>query len=243
VVDAAARDRWVPRPEVPTGTYQPLPVRAGLVGTREAAAELPRAAGHLFVASGYQECEDQPLLELINSVADSAVPVRPRIRPAHCTVWPTCLQPAARVTALASCSPTLPGNRSEAYWVLRPGGRLLVLDTDWESILWRSSDADRMRKVLAAWDEHLADPHLPRRLTELLTQTGFTVTHRSAIPLFNAGYDPGTFSAGLIGVIAAFVPGRAGVTAADANAWAEDLVGFGAGYFFSLNRYLFLASR
>ena len=62
----------------------------------------PIPAGHLFAASGYQECEDQPLLELISSVADSAVPVRPRIRPAHCTVWPTCLQLAARVTALIS---------------------------------------------------------------------------------------------------------------------------------------------
>jgi len=132
---------------------------------------------------------------------------------------------------------------AEAYRVLRPNGQLLVLDTDWESIVWHSSDAGRMRRVLAAWDEHLADPHLPRRLTGLLTEAGFTVTHRSAIPLFNAGYDPRTFSAGLIGFIGAFVPGRSGVTAADANAWAEDLTGLGADYFFSLNRYLFLAVK
>jgi hypothetical protein len=64
-------------PRGPTGTYQSLPVRAGLAGARVAAAELPRAAGHVFAASGYQEREDQPLLELINSVVDSAVPVRP----------------------------------------------------------------------------------------------------------------------------------------------------------------------
>ena len=137
----------------------------------------------------------------------------------------------------------MPTALAEAHRVLRPNGRLLVLDTDWDSVVWRSSDADRMRRVLAAWDEHLADPHLPRRLTGLLTEAGFTVTHRSAIPLFNAGYDPRTYSAGLIGFITAFVPGRSGVTAADANAWAGDLTGLGADYFFSLNRYLFLAVK
>jgi SAM-dependent methyltransferase len=137
----------------------------------------------------------------------------------------------------------MPTALAEAHRVLRPGGRLLVLDTDWDSIVWRSGDADRMRRVLAAWDEHLADPHLPRRLTGLLNDTGFTVTQRSAIALLNAGYEPDTYSAGLIGFIAAFVPGRAGVTAEDASDWAEDLTRLGAGYFFSLNRYLFLAVR
>ena len=50
-------------PRGPIGTYQSLPVRTGLARARVAAAELPWAAGHLFAASGYQECEDQPLLE------------------------------------------------------------------------------------------------------------------------------------------------------------------------------------
>jgi len=118
-----------------------------------------------------------------------------------------------------------------------------VLDTDWDSIVWHSGDPDRMLRVLSAWDEHLADPHLPQRLTRELREAGFAVTLRSTIPLLNAGYDTNTFSAGLIGFIAAFVSQRPGVTRDEANAWSRDLVALGPDYFFSLNRYLFVAIK
>ncbi len=134
------------------------------------------------------------------------------------------------------------GAMDEVRRVLRPAGRVVLLDTDWDSVVWRSSDDARMERVLTAFEEHLADAHLPRRLGDVLAKTGFTLTHLQVVPMLNAGYDVHSLSAGLIDIIAAFVPGRAGLTEAEAQEWADDLRALGSRYFFSLNRYLFVAS-
>ncbi len=137
----------------------------------------------------------------------------------------------------------IPVALAQARRVLRPGGRLVILDTDWDSIVWRSSDRDRMQRVLGVWDEHLADPYLPRSLPSELMRARFTDIRSEVVPMFNVGYRVKTFSAGLIEMIASFVGGRGEVSLDEAAAWAHDLRTLGEDYFFSLNRYLFVATR
>jgi len=134
---------------------------------------------------------------------------------------------------------------AEVHRVLVPGGRVLILDTDWDSVVWHTSDRDRHTRVMSAWQEHLADPWLPRTLTGRLESAGLTVERQEVLVLFNPAFDPRTFSAGVMQLIANFVPGRRGVTDEEAAAWLADLHDLGAheDYFFSVNRYLFLARR
>jgi ubiquinone/menaquinone biosynthesis C-methylase UbiE len=132
---------------------------------------------------------------------------------------------------------------SEIHRVLKPAGRLLVLDTDWDSIVWHSSDRTRMERILRVWEQHLADPHLPRTLGAALRRAGFDVASPVVIPMLNDGYDPFTYSAGLIDVVASFVTGRGGLTDDQVDVWRTDLRGLGEDYFFSLNRYAFLAIK
>jgi SAM-dependent methyltransferase len=125
--------------------------------------------------------------------------------------------------------------------VLTPGGRALVMDTDWESCVWRSGDDARMRRLLDCWDEHCPHPHLPRELGRLLREAGFGDVRTHVIPIVNAEFRPDSYSAGAIDLIAGYARARVGEATTDA--WARDLSELAARgeWFFSVNRYVFVA--
>jgi SAM-dependent methyltransferase len=131
---------------------------------------------------------------------------------------------------------------AELRRVLRPGGRALILDTDWDSVVWHSSDAARMQRVLDGWRARVADPHLPRTLGRQLEDAGFDVIRREVFTIFDHHGLKGSYSALQIEHLGA---SAVGVPDEEIDAWAADLRGLAARgeYFFSLNRYVFIATN
>jgi ubiquinone/menaquinone biosynthesis C-methylase UbiE len=134
---------------------------------------------------------------------------------------------------------------AELHRVLRVGGRALIIDTDWDSIVWNAGDQELMQRLLAAWTERFADPHLPRTLSRQLREAGLKVRHRDVLVLFNPEYDPNTFSVANGQIVADFAVAQDRMTRDEVQAWMQGLQQLGreGRYFFSVNRYVFMATK
>lgn len=129
--------------------------------------------------------------------------------------------------------------------VLWPGGRAVILDTDFSGLVWESGNRERMRKMLAAYDSHVAWPDLPRILPRRLRSAGLTMERCEVVPILTVNYHANTYVHGIARFIHRFVTGQAGIAKEEADAWlAEfDRLEADGAFLFAMNRFLFTVKR
>lgn len=133
----------------------------------------------------------------------------------------------------------------ELYRVVKPGGRALVLCTDWDTLVWNTENRERMQHILTTFEAHCADPRLPRKIAPKLRDAGFELIKHDVYTILNPEYDENTYSHGAIDFIASYVSGKNGVTSEKTKTWANELraKGQAGDYFFSISRYIFVVSK
>lgn len=133
----------------------------------------------------------------------------------------------------------------EMHRVLRPGGRALILDTDWRTRILATSDAARMDRVLSAVDSAFgfADRHLPPKLPALAAASGLRAADVRGFTLARAGsFDATSYFD--VGAWAPHAEGQ-GVPSEEVRAWLEEQQALSAdgGFFFSCTRTMLLLRR
>jgi arsenite methyltransferase len=148
-------------------------------------------------------------------------------------------------TQVAEYVPDVDRVLSEAFRVLKPGGRTVFVATDWDAVVWHSEDPERMALVMKSWEEHCAHPHLPRSMAYRLIRAGFRFDGAAIFPILNLKCDDDSYSKGLAKGVRDFVGRKKDVSADDLNEWHGEFerLSEAGRYFFSTNRYIFKASK
>jgi arsenite methyltransferase len=133
----------------------------------------------------------------------------------------------------------------EAARVLRKGGRLLVLESDWDMCIWKSKDPVFTRRMISARAENqFAHAYLPRDLHKLFRAVGLTLANVHTSSIVETHYDPSSYGVSVIGITRDLAL-KHGLPAPDVAAWEQDLRSRTAEgeWFFCLDRFVFTGTK
>src|SRR5918999_135935 len=110
----------------------------------------------------------------------------------------------------------------EILRALRPGGRAVIWDVDWETLSWHSYDPARMERALHAWDQHLADPALPRTLAPRMRAVGFEDVVMEGHAFATAEFTPDAYGSVVLPLITDYLAKVESFGPAEAKGWADE---------------------
>lgn len=182
--------------------------------------EIGLATGPHGLAAGIDVSADQiaAAARLCAGVPGAA----PQVGDARRLPWPDAVFDAAVAVQVVEYIAEAEAALAELRRVLKPGGRLLCLATNWDSTFWHGPDAALTATLRAAWEGHAAHPNLPARIAPMLARSGFAGIRQLPVPIVNPDLHEGAFAYWIARLMAAFAR-QSGVAPEPCDAWLEAL--------------------
>lgn len=206
--------------------YEPAEI-APVVGESGSVLGLDRSEAMVALASS--RCADRPQVSI--AAGDAAdLPVD------------TASFDAAVAVQVYEYLDDVPEAAAELARVLRPDGRAVVYDTDFESLVWRTANPERSQRVLDAFEDHCPRPRLGSALAPILQAAGLRVERVAPSAIVKREFGEDTFAGRLARTVRDYVSVRGAIDPAEAAAWIDDIHAAEAP-FFSLTQYCYVVSN
>lgn len=124
--------------------------------------------------------------------------------------------------------------------VTRPGGRVFVAETDWDTLAYNIPDKELQRKVTLSFTDHHGDGWVGRRLDTMCRQAGATEIELHPYVIHNAEYSIRKYGGPLSYVIRDYLLRSKKCSEEEVTRWLQLLSDAydEKSYFFSLSRFI-----
>lgn len=182
--------------------------------------EIGLAAGPHGLAAGLDISADQ--ISAAATECTSVPAVNPQVGDILAAPYPDGVFDAAVAVQVLEYIADVRAALAETRRVLKPGGRLVCLATNWDTAVWHGVPRELTSEIAGEWESHAEWPNLPAVLGPMLIREGFTGIRQIPVPVVNPSCHPDSFAYGTARLMAAHAVSR-GVSPERAAEWLAAL--------------------